>query len=592
MWRSEIAATVDGETPPVRGEGSGKMQKSQVDKIITKYMKKIYGFSFSKTRTKEETEELTSRITFEVYKTLLKKEEIHNINSYIYRISNNVYAKFVNDLNNERIFTNMDNSETFSKEDKSILKHKNFRKLINEIAYLGRLQREIVVLHYFHKEKLKNIAERLNLPLGTVKRHIFEARNNLKEGFNEDNKLTFTKNLITFTTITQYGQLGPIAYKVPYFLNDKLPQNILYSIFRKAKTSVEIAKELSVSTIYIEDEINHLINNGFINKVPGNKFFSNIYINEQKDEKFEKKIQEILFDYVEEICNKYIPIIFNTLTKNNYFQTNGKIYTPLNDKNFLMWAIITYICGQKFYNAKQDNKLEKYKIKRPDDSKYITITEVKHDTEIVGNVRRERINAFRKICEAPCFTEQINQFPTKMGKFSQFSYVSPNQTQYPFKIYSFTSYFDKREKESINVPSFLFELLYDFIAGRLDKSISNVDKYIRLYNEALVMPNNDYVNIVVTSYSEEELYALIPDIPEELIERKKVLQDKIYDMSKPYYPSHMQELCYLFCNDIMSSAKVKIIILEVLLRKGILKPLKKKQIRTANMIMFCDRLPI
>ena len=71
------------------------MEKQKADKIITEYLKKIYGFAMKKAFSYDEAEDLCSDIIQEVYLSLLKAEEIVNIEGYIWRISEHVYAKYV-----------------------------------------------------------------------------------------------------------------------------------------------------------------------------------------------------------------------------------------------------------------------------------------------------------------------------------------------------------------------------------------------------------------------------------------------------------------------------------------------------------------
>ena len=73
------------------------MDKKQADNIITGYIEKIFGFAISKTTDVDKAEELASRITLDVYISLLKADNVYNIDGYIYRIAHNVYARFVNE---------------------------------------------------------------------------------------------------------------------------------------------------------------------------------------------------------------------------------------------------------------------------------------------------------------------------------------------------------------------------------------------------------------------------------------------------------------------------------------------------------------
>ena len=63
------------------------MDKIQVDEIISEYTEKIFGFALSKTMNTDKAEEVASRIVYDVYTSLLKTDDVHNIDGYIYRVS-------------------------------------------------------------------------------------------------------------------------------------------------------------------------------------------------------------------------------------------------------------------------------------------------------------------------------------------------------------------------------------------------------------------------------------------------------------------------------------------------------------------------
>ena len=176
------------------------MEKSLADKVITDYMKKIYNFALSKTMNIDTAEELASRITFEVYLALLKTDDIQNINGYIYRIARNVHSRFIFEekTNKQLLFHESHNSRIVDfNNDEACL------RIRREIAYLGNTQRKIIVMFYFEKLNLKEIAKRINLPDATVRWHLYDARNHIKSGFDEkDELLTSGKQEIVFSQIT------------------------------------------------------------------------------------------------------------------------------------------------------------------------------------------------------------------------------------------------------------------------------------------------------------------------------------------------------------------------------------------------------
>ena len=287
------------------------MEKEQADKIIAEYMKKIYGFTLSRTMDIDLAEEIASEITYEVYKALLKVENTYNVNSYIYRIAHNVHHRFLSEGKHfSQIFTIDDKvSDRYDYE-----KDKIFSQLRKEIAYLSNLQREIVVLYYFDKLSLVEISKRLKLPHGTVKWHLFEARNKIKESFDtSDNNIkseedTLNPHLKSFKKMRYYGfSLLTKNLDMSFYFQKKISQNIAFSTYRKPKTAIEISKELNIPTTFIEDEISNLAENGFLNKVPGNKYLTNIYIMEQREKELEIKINKLYKKYAEYVCDMYIP---------------------------------------------------------------------------------------------------------------------------------------------------------------------------------------------------------------------------------------------------------------------------------------------
>ena len=155
------------------------MDKKLADKIISEYLERIYGFAYSKTKNIDKAEELASRITFDVYKSLLNKDQIENVNGYIFKISQNVYARYVAE-EKRRANVSLDevklpHEPTQNNDEKNL-----FIRIRKAISLLGEPQRQIVVMYYFQKRKQSEIANYLKIPLGTVKWHLHEAKKRIE----------------------------------------------------------------------------------------------------------------------------------------------------------------------------------------------------------------------------------------------------------------------------------------------------------------------------------------------------------------------------------------------------------------------------
>ena len=80
------------------------MDKQTADSIITEYLQKIYGFAIKKCYSYQEAEELCAEIIKETYISLLKAEEITNIDGYIWRISQYAFSKYVSRQKSTKVF--------------------------------------------------------------------------------------------------------------------------------------------------------------------------------------------------------------------------------------------------------------------------------------------------------------------------------------------------------------------------------------------------------------------------------------------------------------------------------------------------------
>ena len=124
------------------------MEKKEVDSIVERYFKKVFGYALTKTKDLDSAEELASLIIYDVYKSLLKKDKCENIDGYVYRVASNVYARFVKGEVKEqlRIMKGlvMPNERFIGTKHDSEEDHERLRK---EITYLCKIQREIIVMY-------------------------------------------------------------------------------------------------------------------------------------------------------------------------------------------------------------------------------------------------------------------------------------------------------------------------------------------------------------------------------------------------------------------------------------------------------------
>lgn len=318
-------------------------KQENINSIISDYLKPIFSFSLKRTKTVQEAEDLSQEIIIKVYKSLSNIDSIYNLDSYIWRIAHNTLANHYRSKSREAIGINIDDIADMipcrrQSVEEIYIKNEELDKLKNKIAYLSKLQRQIVILYYYQGKKQEEIAHLLDIPKGTVKWHLFETKKELKKGMEKmDNKITELRfNPIKFSFMGVNGSIGTEGGTSNFF-KSILAQNIVYTIYNDGKTINEIANLLGVSPVYIESEVEYLEEYSFLTKLPGNKYISNMIIDEATTEML-YVVDEMYNNASKLIVNE----IFDEIIKSELINSEN-IYYPDKDKNFLMWTLIPYI---------------------------------------------------------------------------------------------------------------------------------------------------------------------------------------------------------------------------------------------------------
>ncbi len=327
------------------------MNRTDAERIITEYMKPIFGFALKRCRSTQDAEDLSQEIAARAFRALLLKNDVDDTAKYIWTVAHNALSNYYRDTAKysisvpiydleERLADTAEAPDTDESEA-------TISRLQSEIAYLSKLQRKIVIAYYFEDRKQADIAKEMNIPLGTVKWHLFEAKKELKRS------ITMTRNCgelkfnpIHLTGIYCNGSPGTKGSNAD-LLRSALSQNIAYSVRNSYKSVNEIADELGVSPVYVESEAEFLYEYGFLLK-KGDKFISNIIIDEPDEEHL--RIHDEVYEKATALCadELFDAVYERGLLKDD--RINGGKYgnvsmisDPPKDENFLLWSLIPYI---------------------------------------------------------------------------------------------------------------------------------------------------------------------------------------------------------------------------------------------------------
>ncbi|MGL5642510.1 MAG: hypothetical protein ACRDDM_09580 [Paraclostridium sp.] len=180
-----------------------------------------------------------------------------------------------------------------------------------------------------------------------------------------DNKVSELKfNPIKFSFMGVNGSIGKEGGTSNFF-KSSLAQNIVYSIYVEGKTINEIAELLSVSPVYVESEVEYLEEYSFLTRLPGNRYISNMLLDEVTEEKL------YLIDTMYKNASKLIANdIFDEVMKSEIIKSEN-LYYPKEDKNFLMWTLVLYIISQSESSEDSTIKFEDVATIRKDGGCYI-----------------------------------------------------------------------------------------------------------------------------------------------------------------------------------------------------------------------------
>ncbi len=368
------------------------MNRQQAEETITEYLKPVFGFALKRCKSIQDAEDLSQEIMARAFRALLAKDDIADTGKFIWAVAHNALSNYYRDTAKRVVGVSIDEAADLI-ADSCLEPDRNdnteaIHCLQTELAYLSGLQRRIVIAYYFENRKQADIARELNIPLGTVKWHLFEAKKELKRGMGMARKAGELKfNPITFYS---YGINGSVGTKsLDEFFRSALSQNICYCVRNKPKTINEIADDLGVSPVYVENEVEFLEEYGFL-QVRKDKYIGGFIISEPSAELL--AMQNNMYKRAAELfANDLYDALISSGILDDPDIRCGQTKQPVSlsddserDRNFILWSLIPYIAacsGEKLQS--ESISFEEVATLRPDGAHNIFHASVLPDETIL-----------------------------------------------------------------------------------------------------------------------------------------------------------------------------------------------------------------
>lgn len=538
------------------------MDKQQADRVIKEYIKPLYGFALNRTGNIAEAEELAGRMTLEVYRTLLRKTEVLDLNRYVFKIAHYVWAKYVGEKVKASNQLRIDDNEVMSHDEgfDEIVRRETTGALRREIAFLSHQQREIVIKYYYGGMKISEIAAAMGLSGGTVKWHLFEAKKELKHKMNTIRTMGHLGiNPIRMSSLGHSGSAGNKG-DTSDFLATAIRQNIAYAAYHKPLTIKEIAEELGISPVFAEDEVEVLEEYGFMEQQPGGKYRTNMYLEDPSQAKSEA-LHRLFEEYAEVAVERYFKTFFSL---GDVFRGTG-VYIPDGDINLLLWSLIPYAGNRLRFKELAKVSHNEVSVSRKDGGHYVAYATIDRAFDVSFDRSRYYI--------CGDMTRDSDELALKAWQID-------------------TCWCGRQGGWRDNLTSDFISLMH-VINGDLPQNHTNIDAYRRLFDKEYLLraEAGPEVNIVYCQDKQtgDRLHAAIPQPSERIRDAATKLDQAVYRLLLEGQPEHAHRYVRYWSQNSMASGTMRVYVLNRLVDTGLLtlpEPHRQKGIST---IMFMNR---
>lgn len=253
------------------------MKQESAAEFIEENLKTIFAYALSRVSHREDAQDLTNDIVLAILQSEDKIKNADAFYGYVWGIAANTYRKFMRKKSRssyEEIGEDISDESDFTQ---ALLEREDVYRLRREIALLSGEYRECTVAYYYDELSCAEISSKFDISLEMVKYYLFKTRKILKEGIcmeREFGEKSFKPAPFEFKTIFD----GEFSREYCNLFTRKLPGQILMSAYYTAMSSRELAIELGVASVYLEDEIAVLEKYGLIAKTASGKYQTNILI--------------------------------------------------------------------------------------------------------------------------------------------------------------------------------------------------------------------------------------------------------------------------------------------------------------------------
>ena len=264
------------------------MKKQELLKIIDDaLLEKLFAFCYARTSDSYEAQDLCSDILFALIRAANTDGDIENVYPFIWRVARNVYADFSNERSRHAALLYAGDADEvlpfIADADCDEDDEARFLAIYRRIAFLTKAYREVMILFYIDGLPIAEIAKRQNTSEGAVRQRLFSARQKVKSEV-EEMAETYTKPVALDKIEYVIWGTGSPAWGDPRNVcTRQFSKHIIWLCRKKPMRAAEIAAELNVPTVYVEEELEILTKGengkyGFLRRLEDGRYAINIVL--------------------------------------------------------------------------------------------------------------------------------------------------------------------------------------------------------------------------------------------------------------------------------------------------------------------------
>ncbi len=254
-----------------------EVMKMNIEWMDENLIEATYLFCYKKIGNSQDAEDVTQGIMLEAIKAIRKGKPFVSFYSWFWAMAKNQVNMFfrMKRFNAVELDSVEGVLEAGERPEDDLIKSEEMRELNYSISRLSHLHREVIIMYYLRKMKITDIARALDVPEGTVKGRLHDAKSEIKKGIEEMQNNTGRSSYAPAELMT-WG-----SYGIPKYwndINDIMTKQMFVVCANEPKSLREISEEIGVAPVYFEEKLRYLLENKFIKESSKGRYLTDFLI--------------------------------------------------------------------------------------------------------------------------------------------------------------------------------------------------------------------------------------------------------------------------------------------------------------------------